>query len=273
MSLKHLLPTFRNRFRFILRSVEDHCKAKKCNNILNLGTGEGDYDRDLSQFAHVVTACDINPNDIENAKSINQDVSEIRYEVKDALDTGYPAGQFDIIVCTEVIEHVENSKLLLREISRLIASNGIVFMTYPRLKFPISYDPVNYLWHKLGNKTPIINQGAYAFGHKQLIDDEIFLSMASDCGLQVQDSIPLSGYLIGFLEMYWTGIFQYHFKSNRSNEMGVSKNPLTIVPKTSKIPYLSKFTDLIIWLDRSLFNSKKHSIGMGVILTKAKIIS
>lgn len=268
MSLKHLLPTFRNRFNFIVENIEIYNTKIQCRNMLNVGTGEGDYDRYLSRHTEVLTACDINVGDIDQAKTINKEIPNIVYEVKDALNTGYADGSFDVIVCTEVIEHVGNPGLLLKEINRILAEDGIVMITFPSKNFPITYDPINYISQKLGKTNPIINQGAYAFGHQYLIDCKEFLILADEAGLQIESTKGLSGYLIGFLEMYWTGIFQYFFKSNSRNINESNKNPVTLKTKSSKIPFLAKITDLVIKTDFAFFTKRYNTIGIGVVLVK-----
>ena len=273
MSLKHILPTFRNRFNFVIQNVEKHSNSTKFKNMLNLGTGEGDFDEYLAKYTEELTSCDINVFDIEQAKRVNKDIPNIIYQVKDALETEYPNDRFDLIVCTEVIEHVGNPTLLLKEIHRILAENGIAILTFPSRSFPITYDPLNYIAKKLRSIKPIINQGAYAFGHTYLIDYEEFCKIVDAAGLQIKSSTPLSGYLIGFLEMYWTGIFQNLFKSNSKN-LNESKNKfITIKSKSSKIPFLSKITDFIIKVDRAFFTIGNNSIGIGIIIVKKSYIT
>ncbi|MBK9255052.1 MAG: class I SAM-dependent methyltransferase [Saprospiraceae bacterium] len=268
MSFKHLLPTFRNRYRFVMDQVSAITSTKSCGHLLNLGTGEGDYDQALAKYADILTATDINEGDINVAKSINQSASNIRYEVKDALATGYEANTFDMIVCTEVIEHVGQPELLMKEIARILKQDGHLVMTFPSANFPFTYDPVNYVAGLSGKKMPFIQQGAYAFGHDYLIDYDEFCQLSTQYGFQIIASKPLGGYMIGLIEMYWTGLFQYFFKSNRININESNNNTLTIRPKTASVPALAFLTDFFLYLDKNLFLRKNHSIGMGVLLRK-----
>jgi SAM-dependent methyltransferase len=43
----------------------------------------------------------------------------------------YPDGHFDVIVSTEVIEHVENPWHFMREVKRLMKDDGIALITTP----------------------------------------------------------------------------------------------------------------------------------------------
>jgi 2-polyprenyl-3-methyl-5-hydroxy-6-metoxy-1,4-benzoquinol methylase len=46
-------------------------------------------------------------------------------------EANFPNNNFDVITCTEVIEHVTNPKELLKEIARIITPKGILWMTTP----------------------------------------------------------------------------------------------------------------------------------------------
>ena len=268
MSLKHFLPSFRNRYRFVIKHIEAITKENPCTKMLNLGTGEGDYDSALAKYTKELMSCDINATEIELARQINKHVSNLTYEVQNALSTTYMDGQFDIIVNTEVIEHVGNPDAMLKEVSRLVRSGGCVVMTFPSRAFPFTYDPFNYIAQKLGFTPPFIRQGAYSFGHEYLIDYNEFSHLAKSHAFQITTYAPLSGYLIGFLEMYWTGLFQYLTKGNRKNLSEYNDHALIIRPKTSKIPRLVFITDFIIKIDRMFFTGMRHSVGKGLVLLK-----
>lgn len=268
MSLKHLLPTFRNRYRFVLDNISEITKVTKSTKMLNLGTGEGEYDQSLAQYTEMLIACDINQGDIDLAKQINKLVPNLHYDVKNALETEYEFNSFDLIVCTEVIEHVGDPEKLILEMSRILKPGGKAVMTFPSQGFPFTYDPINYIAQKLDVKMPFISQGAYSFGHDYLINYSEFVHTAEKYGFQIQSKKPLGGYFIGLIEMYWTGLFQYFFKSNTTNLAESNKNVLTIRPKTNSIPKIVKLTDILLSIDRKLFTSKNESIGIGVVLVK-----
>lgn len=40
----------------------------------------------------------------------------------------YPSQTFDLVLCTEVLEHVSDPKLVLKEIKRVMIRNGIVII-------------------------------------------------------------------------------------------------------------------------------------------------
>lgn len=55
----------------------------------------------------------------------------LRYKQGDATNTGYPANHFDIVICQEVIEHVEEQERLADECARIMKPGGALILTTP----------------------------------------------------------------------------------------------------------------------------------------------
>ncbi len=52
----------------------------------------------------------------------------------DMVQLPYQANQFDLIIALDVLEHIKNDKLAVKEISRVVKSKGIVVITVPHRK-------------------------------------------------------------------------------------------------------------------------------------------
>jgi 2-polyprenyl-3-methyl-5-hydroxy-6-metoxy-1,4-benzoquinol methylase len=271
MNFKQLFPTFRNRYQFVQRTLRDLARQTDFAQALNLGTGEGDYDRMVAGYCQHLTGCDVNEDDLAHARALNSGVLNLHYETNDALALSYPDGHFDLIVSCEVIEHVGSPDVMVQEMHRVLRPGGYAVMTFPSREFPFTYDPVNRIWQWIKGKNAserLIAQGAYAFGHEYLIGTADFRQWAAAAGFEVQILRPLSGNLTGLLEMYWTGIAQSIFKKNARNVTADTAGGLKVRPASAKIPALSVLTDAFIALDRILFTWGGRSIGKGVVLRK-----
>jgi len=265
MNYKLLFPTYRNRFLFVRDNLKALSAHHEFPDALNLGTGEGDYDQMIAGHCGQLTACDINEADIAYAQQLNEGVENLEYRVEDALNLSFADNSFDLIISVDVIEHVGKPARMIEEVFRVLKPGGIALITFPSLKFPFTYDPINRILSLFGNKK--IPQGAYAFGHEYLIDPMAFRNWVSSHGMEVIKEKNLSGYLIALLEMYWTGIIQRIFKSNASNLSEGKENKAALRPSV-KEPVLTVVTDTIIKIDDTIFSLASHSVGKGFIIQK-----
>ncbi|MDO8366385.1 MAG: methyltransferase domain-containing protein [Saprospiraceae bacterium] len=270
MNFKFLFPTFRNRYQFVKNRLEKYA-PKDSKMALNLGTGEGDYDRMIADHCKELIGCDVNEEDLAHARNLNANVANLRYEPANALDLSYSNASFDLIVSCEVIEHVGQPEKMVQEMSRVLRPGGVAIMTFPSREFPITYDPVNRFWQwirKPQDQENLISQGAYAFGHDYLIGSADFKKWADHAGFEIIEFQGLSRHLVGILEVYWTGIVQSIFKKNSRNVTTDSKGGVKIRPASTGEPWLVFLTDFLLWLDRALFGWTNRSIGKGVVLRK-----
>ncbi len=272
MNFKFLFPTFRNRYLFVKSRLKKYAKAEQPTALgLNLGTGEGDYDRMLAGYCSELIGCDVNEEDLVHARSLNAGVMNLRYEVNNALELSYPDNSFDLIVSCEVIEHVGQPEKMVQEMYRVMKPGGVAIMTFPSREFPITYDPINRIWQLTrgdGSKEFAISQGAYAFGHDYLIGSGDFKEWASNAGFEIVEFEGLSRHLVGLLEVYWTGIAQSIFKKNSRNVTSDTEGGLKVRPKSTKEPAIVFITDFILGLDKLLFGWTNRSVGKGIVLRK-----
>lgn len=273
MNFKLLFPSFRNRYVFVRGKIKQLAQNHSFETALNLGTGEGDYDRMIAGYSRELIGCDVNEEDLAHARALNKGVLNLRYESNNALALSYPDAAFDLLISCEVIEHVGRPEQMVREIGRVLRPGGYAVMTFPSREFPLTYDPVNRFWQWFGKpkkKENLISQGAYAFGHDYLIGSEDFKNWAEEAGLDIVEFHGLSRHFVGLLEMYWTGIAQGIFKKNAGNVTSDTSGGLKVRPSSTGEPALVFLTDGILWLDRLLFGWTNRSLGKGVVLRKRK---
>ncbi|MDZ4704230.1 MAG: methyltransferase domain-containing protein [Saprospiraceae bacterium] len=265
MNYKLLFPTYRNRFQFIRRHLNRLDAEPQPGKALNLGAGEGDYDAMIAKHCRELVSCDINEQDVNYAKALNHEVPNVEYRVENALNLTFPDNTFDLLLSMEVIEHVGHPERMVSEVRRVLKPGGLALITFPSLDFPFTYDPINRILSWFSNEK--ISQGAYAFGHEYLISPAKFREWAAAYGLEIVEETNLSGYLVGLLEMYWTGLIQRIFKANATNLQEDQTKRMALRP-SMKEPALATVTDGILAVDRALFGKAAHSVGKGFLLRK-----
>lgn len=107
--------------------------------VLDLGCGEGRHAISLhllSPAAHVV-AIDLNEADVKTAQNRLEEFSPIREAacsmlVGDGLKLPFEDGCFDLVICSEVLEHIPDYKAMLVEAHRVLVDGGQLAVSVPR---------------------------------------------------------------------------------------------------------------------------------------------
>jgi SAM-dependent methyltransferase len=128
--------------------------------ILDLGAGTGAWTKRLTSAGYIVTAVDNDPGEwaLKSVPLVDRDLNR---EFAAGLGSG-----FDAVTSLEVIEHLENPSLFLRECRKLISPEGIVLLTTPnienvagRLRFLLTGHLRSFdrepLWNEPTHITPI----------------------------------------------------------------------------------------------------------------------
>ena len=94
--------------------------------VLNVGGSSGIIDNSLSKHFDEVVSIDIDEKAINYAKSKFRK-NNLHFEVGDAMNLKYDSNSFDIIICSQVYEHVSDSTILMNELYRVVKPGGLVY--------------------------------------------------------------------------------------------------------------------------------------------------
>ncbi|PIB36782.1 methyltransferase type 11 [Reichenbachiella sp. 5M10] len=109
--------------------------------VLEPGCGEGRGIELLSPQAEEYVALDKIQEVIDVLKEKYTGV-DFRQAVFPPFD-GVASDSFDVVISFQVIEHIQNDKLFLEEIHRVLRPGGIAIITTPNIKMSLSRNP----WH------------------------------------------------------------------------------------------------------------------------------
>lgn len=94
--------------------------------LLNLGGGTGQVSDMIKYLGYDVYNLDI---EVENEDSHNK-----QHNLNDNIELPYEEIFFDVVLCQEVIEHIENPWKLFRDVSRVLKTDGILILTTPNIQ-------------------------------------------------------------------------------------------------------------------------------------------
>jgi len=98
-------------------------KIDKDIDIVDLGCGKGEVVRKLKELEFKnISYCDLKDNFDGNVK-----ICDLNNTIP------YKSSSFDLVVSTEVIEHLENKFLFFSEVKRVLKRNGVFIFSTPNL--------------------------------------------------------------------------------------------------------------------------------------------
>lgn len=115
-------------------AIKGNMKLLSKLKLIDIGCGGGLVCVPMNEFGVRVTGLDANKHNIEAASNFakcnNLDIEYINSTVEEHIKS---SKKYDIVLCLEVIEHVANPEEFVKNISKLVASGGIlIFSTINR---------------------------------------------------------------------------------------------------------------------------------------------
>mgnify|MGYP000492397377 CR=1 FL=1 len=119
------------RGRACVRLVSDHKNITGLR-VLDFGCGDGGFAAAFAEAGAEVTALDYNDDRIERLTALMDDLG---LKVEFIADRNYGAtlasGRFDVIICNDVIEHVDEPQAMVAAQARLLAPDGLLYLVSP----------------------------------------------------------------------------------------------------------------------------------------------
>lgn len=129
-------PVDRKKLLFVYRAVEDFAAERKIDasqlSILEVACGVGGVTLPLARLGANVRAIDIDRNDVDRliARARELRLGNVTATVEDAFTFRHDT-RYDVIVASEVLEHVIDPDAMLANIVRHLNPGGLVIVTTP----------------------------------------------------------------------------------------------------------------------------------------------
>lgn len=131
---------FENRYRFQLLDIKE---VMPIGRLLDIGCNIGLFLKVAETEGYSVTGIEVNKDCAAFArKEFNLNVHSEFLE-----DVRFPEGSFEVVTLFDVLEHVPEPRLLLAEIRRILAPNGVLMVQMPNLdSFMARITGSNWQW-------------------------------------------------------------------------------------------------------------------------------
>src|SRR3989344_1012288 len=129
----------KNNFTYynILNFLGKHLKPGM--KILDVGCGAGTIDLYLGKIVYEVVGVDISGQAIQAARNTAKTlgVNGVRFFKKNLESESLDFGKFDLIICSEILEHLGDHEMIFKKILVHLRRGGLVMVTVPSKKAPL----------------------------------------------------------------------------------------------------------------------------------------
>jgi len=123
-------------YRQIVLVLNKFCKNK---DVLDVGSGVGTIDFYLALKGKSVTGIEISEKAVNIAQK-SLEIFDLKKRVKfirgDFLKLKFKK-TFGFVICSEVLEHLENDEVVVKKIVRLVKKDGLIMITVPSKNAPL----------------------------------------------------------------------------------------------------------------------------------------
>jgi len=119
------------RLNFIIQACVElsHRKRIKDTEVIDIGCGASPITRPIAALGFKVLGIDIDPKRIRYCKKVNP-LPNLTFEERNVYELDSKK-RYDIIICSEVLEHQRTPLRFLRKLEELVTSDGVIIITIP----------------------------------------------------------------------------------------------------------------------------------------------
>lgn len=179
-------------YRIVLSVIGKETRGRKGLSILDFGCGVGATSLFLANRGNLVTGIDISNKAIKLAEKSAKFMKLDNLAKFYTLNTGKKTikkKKFDLIICIEVIEHIQNDKGLILFLSKHLKKSGVLVVSTPCINAPL---------HKLG----LTGEFDKRVGHLRRYNSDDLIDLVNNSGLRVKRVVKTEGIIRNSLFLF-----------------------------------------------------------------------
>jgi 2-polyprenyl-3-methyl-5-hydroxy-6-metoxy-1,4-benzoquinol methylase len=163
---------------------------------IEIGPGSGVYLPELARHYRFVDAADIADEFLTRARELANIHDNISAMKDDITDSKIGGSTYDLVLCTEVVEHVANSSAAIKHMYRVLKPGGVLILSTPQrystleLTCKIAFLPV-----VIDIVRAIYGEAVLKTGHINLLTADEARSQITDAGFSIRETFKSGLYL------------------------------------------------------------------------------
>ncbi len=172
--------------------------------ILDVGCASGRMGAQLKGKGYEVWGADISGTAIEEARAVLDGVYEFDIQGKWPLEE--MSSDFDAVLFGEVLEHVFDPEIVLKNASKILKPDGVIIITTPN--FLTWTNRIKFLFGLFTYQ----DQGMFDFGHIRWFTYPYLKKVLKNSSLEIcEENHIVFPNKLNFILKYWPGLFAWQF--------------------------------------------------------------
>lgn len=122
----------RTRFSWVASSIKHYSIKNSFNKAIEYGPGSGIYLPVLANYYKTIVAADVENAYLDGIRPLTEKFMGLSLVLDDILDSKLTKQDFDLVLCSEVLEHLKNLDLAIANLYRILKPGGIAIVTTPQ---------------------------------------------------------------------------------------------------------------------------------------------
>ena len=163
---------------------------------LEVGPGSGVYVPLLARLFDRVTVSDVHDAYLDAARVMAAGHANVTIVQDDIRQPALPTASFDVILCTEVIEHMKESRAALAGMRRLLRPGGVLLLSTPQRYSPLEVcSKIAFLPVVIGLVRLVYREPILPTGHINLMTAGEMRRQLAEAGFGIRESHASGLYL------------------------------------------------------------------------------
>ncbi len=190
-----------SRREWIINSLK-RMAAEKIENALEVGPGSGVYIPALSECCTNVTVIDVEDSFLADLGALAHRYPSLKLLGDDIARSLLPSNSFDLILCSEVVEHIRDSQTAIKEMHRLLKPGGILILSTPQKYSPLEIlAKIAFLPGIKRIVSLLYREPVQGLGHLNLLTRNDLVHQLTSAGFRLNEYFTSGFYLPVFAEL------------------------------------------------------------------------